>query len=173
MRLNEFVRRRHITMRLPFACQALFVGLLLVVGWGSLSSAHATDWLRMELSFDLSEPPLLDSRQWLRFSLYADDYRAAITHYHRPSLARNLQLTTSVVVPPPAPPSQPYISAAVDLSLSEMTPPTVRMALHSKERKVVHIRGGLSYQLRPGLALTSRALFAQFNLVQVGLRVTF
>ena len=168
MRLNEFVRRRHITMRLPFACQPLFVGLLLVVGWGSLS-----EWLRMELSFDLSESPSLDSRQWLRFSLYADDYRAAITHYHRPSLARNLLLMTRLAVTPPARPLQPDFGAGVGLSLSEMTPPTVRMALHSKERKVMHIRGGLSYQLRPGLALTSRALFAQFNLVQVGLRVAF
>ena len=120
-------------------------------------------WMRTELPLAFYDPLRLPMSQWVRLSVYAGAYRTAVNHDGGSSVAKTMTVMPSILLAAPGWQLQPYIGAGFGLSLAEMAPGTQRVPMQLEESLVMHIGGGLAYHLRPGLALTSSARYAQFK----------
>lgn len=124
--------------------------------------AHA-DWLQSDLTTSLDDPLRLSRAQWLRFSLQAGKYRAAVEHEGSNGVARAITVIPTIMLTTPKRQFQPYIGAGLGLSLAEMTPGDVNIPLQLEEGYIMHIGGGFSYRFAPGAAFTSSARYATFR----------
>lgn len=126
-------------------------------------SAQAGGVLLNDLTTSLDEPLRLARGRGLRFSLQAGKYWAALEHDGSSGVARALTvIPTLMLTTPPKRQFRPYFGAGVGLSLAEMTPGDVNVPLHLEESFIMHVGGGFSYRLAPGVAFTSSARYSQF-----------
>ncbi len=140
--------------RLAYACIVL---VCLHVGM-----AYAGDWLQSDFTASLDDPLRLSRGQGLRFSLQAGKYRAAVQHDGSSGVARALTVIPTISLTTPSKRQfRPYLGAGVGLSLAEMTPGDVNVPLHLEESFIMHVGGGFSYRLAPGVAFTSSARYSQ------------
>lgn len=145
--------------------------LILLVGCSvalAQSSAPTQDWLRSEQPFALYDPLRLSVPEWVNLSLHTGNYRAVVEHNGSTSVARSLTIMPSILVTPPGWLVRPYVGAGVGLSIAEMAPESVQepqkgVPLQLEESLVMHIGGGIAYQVTPGLSLTSSARFAHYR----------
>jgi hypothetical protein len=144
--------------------------IILLVGCSvamAQSPAPAKDWLRSEQPFALYDPLQLSVPEWVNLSLHTGNYRAVVEHNGSASVARSLTIMPSILVTPPGWLVQPYVGAGFGLSIAEMAPESVRepqkgVPLQLEEALVMHIGGGIAYQVAPGLSLNSSARFAHY-----------
>lgn len=140
---------------LSYAC------LLLVCLQGGF--AYAGDWMQSDFTASLDDPMRLWRGQGLRFSLQAGKYRAALQHDGSSGVARALTLIPTLMLTARSERQfRPYVGAGVGLSLAEMTPGDVNVPLHLEESFIMHVGGGFSYRLAPGVAFISSARYSQF-----------
>jgi opacity protein-like surface antigen len=143
--------------------------VILLVGCSvAMAQSPAPDWLRSEQPFALYDPLRLSVPEWISLSLHAGNYRAVVEHNGSTSVARSLTIMPSILVTPPGWLVQPYVGAGFGLSIAEMAPESVRepqkgVPLQLEESLVMHIGGGIAYQVTPGLSLTSSARFAHYR----------
>ncbi len=130
--------------------------------WVCGSLAHA-DWLQSDFTASLDDPLRLSSTRGLRFSLQAGKFRAAVEHDGSSGVARAITVIPTVMLTaPPKRQFRPYVGAGLGLSLAELTPGDEQISLHLEESFIMHVGGGFSYRLAPGVAFTSSARYAQF-----------
>ena len=137
--------------------------ILLVVFFVGVPAGQAGDWLDEEFPFATYNPLRLPTKQWVRLSVQAGEYRTAVEHDGNDSVARAMAIVPSILVMPPDANVQPYVGAGVGLSLTDMMPGAARVPLHLEESLVLHVGGGIAYHLGRSLALTSSASFAHFK----------
>lgn len=137
------------------------VCLLLVCLQGRL--AHAGDWFLSDLVASLDDPIRLSRGKGLRFSLQAGKYRAAVEHDGSSGVTRALTIIPTLLLTSPLKRQfRPYFGIGVGLSLAELTPGDADIPLHLEESYLMHVGGGFSYSLAPGIAFTSSARYSQF-----------
>lgn len=124
---------------------------------------HAGDWLQSDFTASLDDPLRLSRVQGLRLSLQAGKFRAAVEHDGSSGVARAITvIPTIMLTAPPKRQFRPYVGAGVGLSLAELTPNDEQVTLHLEESFIMHVGGGFSYRLAPGVAFISSARYAQF-----------
>ncbi len=128
-----------------------------------VSLAHAGDWQQKDLTTSLDDPLRLSRAQWLRFSLQAGKYRAAVERDGSSGVARTMTFIPTVLLTTPQRQFQPYIGAGMGLSVAEMTPGEENVPLQLEESFIMHIGGGFAYRFAPGVAFTSSARYVQFK----------
>ncbi len=140
----------------------LYACFLLVCVYGSF--AQAGDWLQSDFTASLDDPLRLSRvRRGLRLSLQAGKFRAAVEHDGSSGVARTITvIPTIMLTAPPKRQFRPYVGLGVGLSLAELTPSDERVPLHLEESFIMHVGGGFSYRLAPGVAFTSSARYSQF-----------
>jgi opacity protein-like surface antigen len=138
----------------------LYVCCLLVCLYGGL--AHAADWFLSDLNAALDDPLRLSRIRGVGLSLQAGKYRAEVEHNGSSGVARALTvIPTIVLTTSPNRQFRPYLGAGVGLSLSELTPGNEQVPLHLEENFIMHVGGGFSYRLAPGVAFISSARYSQ------------
>jgi hypothetical protein len=137
--------------------------VLLVVFFVGVPAGQAGDWLDENFPFATYNPLRLPTKQWVRLSVKAGEYRTAVEQDGDDSVARAMAIVPSILVMPPDTNVQPYVGAGVGLSLTDMMPGAARVPLHLEESLVLHVGGGIAYHLGRSLALTSSASFAHFK----------
>jgi hypothetical protein len=139
---------------LPYAC------FLLICLHGGF--AHAGDWFLSDLNELLDDPLRLSRIQGLGLSLQAGKYRAAIEHDGISGVARTLTMMPTIMLTTPSKRQfRPYLGAGVGLSLAELTPGDEQVPLHLEESFIMHVGGGFSYRLAPGISFISSARYSQ------------
>lgn len=124
--------------------------------------ASAGDWFLSDLTASLDDPLRLSRIQGLGLSLQAGKYRAAVEHEGSSGVARALtMIPTIMLTTPPKRQFRPYLGAGVGLSLAELTPGDEQVPLNLEESFIMHVGGGFSYRLAPGVAFTSSARYSQ------------
>jgi opacity protein-like surface antigen len=138
---------------LSYAC------FILVCLHGSI--AHAGDWFLSDLTDALDDPLRLSRVRGVGLSLQAGKYRAEIEHDGSSGVARALALIPTIVVTnDPNRQFRPYLGAGVGLGLAELTPGDEQVPLQLEESFIMHVGGGFSYRLAPGIAFTSSARYS-------------
>jgi len=142
-----------LLQRLSYVC------LLLLCWHGGF--AHAGDWFLSDLTDSLDNPLRLSRVRGLNLSLQAGKYRAEVEHDGGSSVARALTLMPTVwLTTAPNRQFRPYLGAGVGLSLAELTPGDEQVPLQLEESFIMHVGGGFSYRLAPGVAFTSSAHYS-------------
>lgn len=143
--------------RLSYICVIL---LCVLTG---LAMAGERDWQRRDFNASFDDPLRWSREQWLRFSLQAGKYRAAVERDGSSGVARAITVIPTIMFTTPKRQFQPYIGAGLGLSVAEMTPGEENIPLQLEESFVMHIGGGFAYRFAPGAAFTSSARYAQFR----------
>jgi len=125
--------------------------------------AYAGDWLQSDFAAALDDPMRLSRVQGLGLSLQAGKYRAAVEHDGSSGVARAFTVIPTIMLTTPFQRQfRPYLGAGLGLSLAEMTPDDANIPLHLEESFIMHVGGGFSYRLAPGVAFTSSARYSHF-----------
>jgi hypothetical protein len=157
-----------VMIGMPMLGRVTLIAILLLGCSMAIAENASQDWLRSEPPFAIYDPLRLSIPEWVNLSLHAGNYRAAVEHNGSASMARALTIMPSILVTPPGWLVQPYVGAGFGLSIAEMAPESVRapqkgVPLQMEESLVMHIGGGIAYQIAPGLSLTSSARFAHYR----------
>ncbi len=99
----------------------------------------------------------------MRLSLQAGKYWAAVEHEGSSGVTRAVTVIPTISLTTPLKRQfRPYLGAGLGLSLAELTPGDANVPLHLEESFIMHVGGGFSYRLAPGVAFTSSARYSQF-----------
>jgi hypothetical protein len=126
------------------------------------SYVHAADWFLSDLTDSLDDPMRLSRIRGLGLSLQAGKYRAEVEHDGSSGVARALTIIPTLVLTAPLNRQfRPYLGAGLGLSLAELAPSEEQVPLSLEENFIMHVGGGFSYSLAPGVAFTSSASYSQ------------